>query len=68
MTAPAALTTAAPLAGKGWATLCARAALAGLAVVRSNPADGPIRVLVCERGVWREMRNIDEIESLAVWP
>ncbi len=34
----------APLDPKAWATVCAAAALRGLSLQRTDPADGPVRV------------------------
>lgn len=50
---------------KAWATLQARAALAGLAVFRSDPADGPVRLFVQRGSAVHELRSIDDLEALA---
>lgn len=34
----------APLDPKAWATICAAAALRGISLHRTDPADGPVRV------------------------
>ncbi len=57
--------SALPNLPKAWATLQARAALHGLALVRTDPADGPVRVFVQRGGVVRELYCIDELEALA---
>ena len=54
------------IAGKAWATFKARAALSGLALVRTHPEDGPVRLLVCRAGQWRELRTIEDMEALIV--
>lgn len=36
--------TGAPLDPKAWATACAAAAMRGIALHRTDPADGPVRV------------------------
>ena len=57
---------AAKLDGKAWHSLRARAALAGLTLLRSHPADGPARLLIQRFGAWREVRNLDDLEDLVV--
>ncbi len=47
-------------------TLRARAALAGIQLLRSDPQDGPPRVLIHQGGAWRELRTVDDAESLVV--
>lgn len=49
---------------KAFATLQARFALAGLALVRTNPADGPVRLFLARHGRVREVATIDELEAL----
>lgn len=51
---------------KPFATLQARAALAGIALLRSDPQDGPVRVLAQIAGAWRELRTPDDLESVIV--
>ena len=50
---------------KAWATLTARAALVGLAIFRTDPADGAVRVFVQSGASVRELRTVDDIEALA---
>lgn len=64
--APGAPTGAPLLSGKVWATLRARAALQGLVLARTDVADGPVRLLVCRRGAWREIGSIEQLEDLVV--
>lgn len=44
----------------------ARAALAGIEVVRTDPQDGPPRVFVQHGAAWRELRTVEDVESLVV--
>lgn len=55
----------AAISAKSWATLQARASLAGLSVVRTDPVDGPVRVFVLKAGAMRELLNVDDLEALA---
>lgn len=49
---------------KTWATLKARAALAGYALLRTDPADGPKRVLVERIGLIRQRGGLGDLEEL----
>ena len=65
-------TAASSLDPKVWAGLQARAALAGLQLYRSLPADGPQRLLLEHRGVIRQV-GLDDLEGVVVasagsWP
>lgn len=51
---------------KAFETLRARAALAGIPLLRSDPRDGQVRVLAFIRGVWRELRTPDDVEALVI--
>lgn len=50
-------------AGK-FETLRARAALAGIEVLRTDPADGCVRYFVVRRRTVRELWTIDDLEAL----
>ena len=54
-------------ADKSFATLRARAALQGITVLRTDPADGPVRLFLERTGIfpqWRQVRSIDDLEVL----
>ncbi len=56
----------AALTDKAWRTIAARAALVGLQIFRSHPADGPQRLLLERNGQWHEIKSIDQLEDLVV--
>lgn len=45
-------------------TLRAKAALAGLTLVRTDPADGYVRYFLIRRLTVRELHNLDDLEAL----
>jgi len=49
---------------KNWATLTARAALAGYALLRTDLADGPVRLLVERFGLIRQLGGLADLEEL----
>ena len=49
---------------KSFETLRARAALAGLQLLRTDPADGWVRYFVLRRNTVRELTTIDDLEAL----
>lgn len=44
----------------------ARAALHGVALLRSDHRDGPVRLLAEYDGIVRELRSLDDVEALIV--
>ena len=50
------------MSGKAWATLQARAALAGWQLWRSDAADGPQRFFAGRWGMVRVLGDLDEVE------
>ena len=50
------------LGPKAFATARATAALNGYALLRTDPADGPVRFLVERFGLAREVGSIEELE------
>ena len=52
--------------GKTFSALQARAALAGIELVRTDPRDGSPRFLTQHRGAWRELRSLEDVESVVV--
>jgi len=54
------------LTAKAWHTACARAALKGVTLLRTDPADGPVRVFCQASGITREVRSLDDMEGLFV--
>lgn len=59
--------TAAARPAKAWATLQARAALRGLSLIRTDPADGRIRLFLGDgQGAVRELFTVDDLEALAL--
>jgi hypothetical protein len=49
---------------KNWATACARAALAGHSLRRTDPADGPVGYIVERFGLLRELRVIEDLKTV----
>lgn len=49
---------------KTWATLTARAAMAGYALLRTDPADGPVRLLVARFGLIQQIGGVADLEAL----
>jgi hypothetical protein len=49
---------------KTWTTLKARAALSGYALLRTDPVDGPVRLLVERFGLIRQLGGLDDVEEL----
>jgi len=57
--------TAKPLLdAKSFATLRARAAQAGIQLLRTDAADGPVRLLVENQDRIQELRTLDDVEAL----
>lgn len=44
--------------------LRARAAVAGLVLVRTDPADGPQRFFLIQRRTVRELQHVEDLEAL----
>jgi hypothetical protein len=52
---------------KAFSGLQARAALARIELLRTDPADGPVRLLMrCDGGSLRELNTIEEVEAVVV--
>ena len=51
---------------KAWDTLRARAALHGVALLRTDQRDGPVRLLAEHGGIVRELRSLDDVEAVVV--
>ena len=65
MTSPGAADAHLP-APKAWDIIRARTALQGVALLRTDPQDGPVRLLVEHDGIVRELRSLDDLEALIV--
>lgn len=52
------------MSADAFSTLQARAALAGLALIRTDPADGPVQLFLMRHGRHRELANMDDLEAL----
>lgn len=53
---------------KRWASACARAALLGRALHRTDPADGPVRLFAEVDGQVVVLRDLDQLEALLLGP
>ena len=51
---------------KAWTNMQARAALHGVALLRTDHRDGPVRMLAEFSGIVRELRSLDDVEALLV--
>lgn len=51
---------------KVWKGMAARAAMKGLVALRTDPADGPVRVLVEHHGRIHDLRSLDDLEAMLV--
>ncbi len=49
---------------KNWQTACAKAALAGFSLRRTDPADGPVSYIIERFGLLRELRGIEDLKSV----
>ena len=54
------------LTPKAWDTIRARAALHGVALLRTDQRDGPVRLLIEHGGIVLELRNLDDVEAVVV--
>jgi hypothetical protein len=52
---------------KSFEALRARAALAGLQVLRTDPADGWVRYFVVQRQTVRELQTLDDLDALVAY-
>ena len=55
-------------ATKTFETLRAKCALVGIILLRTDPADGPVRLLAVREGRVRMLHNIDDLEALVASP
>lgn len=52
------------MSANAFSTLRARAALAGFALIRTDPADGPVQLFLMRHGRHRELATMDDLEAL----
>lgn len=52
------------IAPKAWATLTARAAMVGYALLRTDSQDGPVRVLAERFGLIQQLGGVADVEEL----